>query len=102
MTCDKKNCLNCTLEKCIYDSNLDENEGKYKIVRGNCKGLGFRLKSKLFYMQISQKELARRTGISAQTICAYTNELRVPRADHIIAICKALECSSDWLLGMIE
>lgn len=92
-----KDCLNCPLERCKYDLY----EGNvYNTIDGKTKGLYERLALMIKLRGYSQKMLAIETGITQPTISAYVNDLRKPRADHIVVICKTLKCSADWLLGM--
>lgn len=48
---------------------------------------------------ISQRELARRTGITAATICRYCNGSKTPGSKAIIKIAEALDVGTDYLLG---
>ena len=47
---------------------------------------------------ISQKELALRTGLSANTICSIENNVCVPTEKNIIKICEILEIPRAYLL----
>lgn len=49
---------------------------------------------------ISKRELARRTGITEQSICRYTNGSRIPKATEIVLIAKELNVNTDELLGV--
>lgn len=48
---------------------------------------------------LSQKELAERTGITEASLSRYENNLREPKAEIITRISEVLECSTDYLLG---
>lgn len=50
---------------------------------------------------ISQSELSRRTSVSQQQISNYEKNSNM-REDDIRKICKALEVSADYLLGLID
>ena len=54
-----------------------------------------RLKSKL-----SQKEVAKRLGISASIVSAYEVEERTPSVEVLLALASLYKCSSDYLLGL--
>ena len=54
-----------------------------------------RLKSKL-----SQKEVAKRLGISASIVSAYEVEERTPSVEILLALASLYKCSSDYLLGL--
>ena len=49
---------------------------------------------------ISQSELARRIGMSQGVVNNYCTGKREPSLDVLILICKALNESSDYLLGI--
>ena len=51
---------------------------------------------------MKQRELAEKTELEEVTISRYVNNLRTPSAGSIVAICRALGVSADWLLGMME
>lgn len=94
--CDK-DCLNCKLEHCRYDTHSGTIN---RVVRGKTEGFYQRLAQILEKRDYTQKRLALETGITQPTISAYINDLRKPRADHIVVICQTLHCSADWLLGI--
>lgn len=49
---------------------------------------------------LSQKELAEQVGITEASLSRYENDLREPKAEIIAKIAEALECSTDYLLGL--
>lgn len=98
MKCDG-DCFNCKLEKCIYDS---EKEKRYHIVRVESGVISKRLQETLKEKHLTQTDLARLTKITFPTISGYVKGRRVPRADHLFVICKCLNVSSDWLIGLNE
>lgn len=53
-------------------------------------------------LNLSQKELAERTGITEATLSRYENNLREPKAEIITKISDVLECSTDYLLGRTD
>jgi len=59
-----------------------------------------RLKESLKINNISQLELAKRIGMSQTVINNYCSGKRQPSLDVLILICKALDESSDYLLGL--
>jgi len=62
--------------------------------------LGDRLKTALAIRNMTQKELSKKIGITAATMCRYCkNERKVP-SDTIVKICKTLNVSADWLLEL--
>ena len=61
---------------------------------------GERVKLQLEKNNISQKELAEKTGITEATISRYISSQRIPKATEILKIAKVLNCTSDFLLGI--
>jgi transcriptional regulator with XRE-family HTH domain len=63
--------------------------------------IGDRIKYQLKLRKMTQRELANKIGINEVTMGRYINDKRIPNADVIIAICRTLGISSDWLLGLM-
>lgn len=63
---------------------------------------GKHLKSILVEKNITQAELANRTGLSPMTISSYVREERSPNYYSIRDICIALDISADYLLELKE
>lgn len=93
-----RDCLNCELPECIYDN--PENENVHVFITGHCVGIGERLKKALKDKGMKQRELAEKIGVTEATISQYACDTRPPRSEHVIAICKILGTSADWLLGL--
>lgn len=51
---------------------------------------------------ITGKELARRSGVSASSISDYLNDKYEAKQDNIFLISKALNVSPSWLMGLID
>ena len=68
----------------------------------NDNHLGIRLADLLKRNGLTQRELAKRTGISESTISRYVNENRVPTNSAIINLSNVLHTTSDYLLGLEE
>ena len=49
---------------------------------------------------LSQEELGRIVGLSNQAVCRWERGRNEPCSEHIVALCKALDVSSDHLLGL--
>jgi transcriptional regulator with XRE-family HTH domain len=64
--------------------------------------IGERIAHALEMRRMTQKELANKTRLTEVTISRYINNQRVPKATHIITLCKVLCVSADWLLGVKE
>ena len=48
----------------------------------------------------NQKELASKVGITEASLSRYENNLREPKSEIIVRLAKALETSTDYLLGV--
>lgn len=59
-----------------------------------------RLKKLRIKKGLSQKALAEKIKIHQSTICDYEKNVIIPKIDVIIKLCKVLDCSSDYLLGL--
>lgn len=53
-------------------------------------------------LNLSQKELAEKTGITEASLSRYENNLREPKAEIIAKISEVLGCSTDYLLGRTD
>jgi transcriptional regulator with XRE-family HTH domain len=53
-------------------------------------------------LKISQGNLSEMIGVSERSVPFYERGLRKPSFDTIIALCKVLNVSSDYLLGLKE
>lgn len=51
-------------------------------------------------LNLSQKELAQKVGITEASLSRYENNLREPKAEIIAKISETLGCSTDYLLGL--
>lgn len=61
---------------------------------------GERLNMVLYERKLSQADLDKRTGIGRANISRYVCNKQMPTVDSLIAICKTLDVSADWLLGL--
>jgi len=61
-----------------------------------------RLNESLKSNQMSQSELARRIKMSQVVVNNYCTGKRVPPMDILVAICKELDESADYLLGLTD
>ncbi len=59
-----------------------------------------RLRESISESGIPQKELAKAVGVSPQTVSKYMRQDIFPALDTFAKICKALDVSSDYLLGL--
>ena len=63
---------------------------------------GHRLKKVLTERGMMQKELATKTGITELSISRYIHGGRIVSVPILIEICKVLNVSADYLLGLSE
>ena len=67
---------------------------------GHKDTFGERLNMVMYEQKITQAELDKRTGIGRANISRYVCNKQMPTVDSLIAICKTLGVSADWLLGL--
>ena len=53
-------------------------------------------------LNLSQLELAKRIGVTSVCVSRWETGARIPNAPSIISLCKALNCSADYLLGLSD
>lgn len=51
---------------------------------------------------IKQVELGAAIGVSDQTVSNWEVGIWTPRADYLLKLCKTLNCSADYLLGITD
>ena len=61
-----------------------------------------RLRDAIKNSGIPQKELAKMIGVSAQTVSKYMKCNVFPALDTLAKLCKCLEVSSDYILGISQ
>ena len=61
-----------------------------------------RIIERLQQISMSQKEFAERVGIQQSTISEWKKNKTNPSSDKILAICKALDVSPEWLLSGVD
>lgn len=59
-----------------------------------------RMKSRMFELDMTIKELARICGVDRKRMSAYINMKATMRADTLAAVAETLGVSADWLLGL--
>lgn len=62
---------------------------------------GDRLKRLLILRNMTQREFAKKIGITECAISRYIQNERKPNYEILVKICKTLNISADWLLGLI-
>lgn len=61
-----------------------------------------RIKGRLDALGMTRAALAMRSGVSISTIDYYTNHKSMPTGYNIVRIAAALQCSTDYLLGVTD
>lgn len=61
-----------------------------------------RLQIAMYWKECTGADLARRSGLPAPTISRYICGQRLPNVARLIKLSKALDVSSDYLLGLSE
>ena len=60
--------------------------------------IGEKLKTALASRGMTQVDLAKKTNLTEVSISRYLADTRIPKADTIKVLCKALNITADWLL----
>ncbi len=66
------------------------------------KDIQARLRQSIKHSGIMQKEIAKIIGVSPQTVSKYMKEDIFPALDTLAKLCKALDVSADYILGISE
>ena len=61
-----------------------------------------RIFERLRQLSLTQKEFAEKTGIQQSTISEWKKNKTNPSSDKILAICKTLDVSPEWLLSGVD
>lgn len=64
--------------------------------------LGSRIASMRGYRILTQDELGGIVGVSKQTISGWEHDTSKPNADYLRELCRALDCSADYLLELTD
>lgn len=59
-----------------------------------------RLKEELENSKLTVKQLAEKIGVSPEMVTQYYTTKKLPKLDTFVRICKALNVSADYLLGL--
>ncbi len=59
-----------------------------------------RLREEIRNSGLTTAEIARRVGVSPEIITQYTTTKKLPKLDTFAALCKALDVSADYILGI--
>lgn len=66
------------------------------------KDIQQRLRDAIKNSGIEQKEIARQIGVSPQTVSKYMKKDIFPALDTLAKLCRVLDVSSDYILGIKE
>ena len=66
------------------------------------KDIQRRLRESIIASGIQQKEIAKKLGVSAQTVSKYMKKDIFPALDTFAKLCALLEVKSDYILGLSE
>lgn len=66
------------------------------------KDIQQRLRDAIKSSGIEQKEIARQIGVSPQTVSKYMKKDIFPALDTLAKLCRVLDVSSDYILGIKE
>ncbi len=61
-----------------------------------------RLRETIQQAPVSQKEIAKAIGVSAQTVSKYMRENVFPALDTLAKLCAFLDVSADYILGITD
>ena len=64
--------------------------------------LGRRITSMRGFRTLTQEQLGAMVGVSKPTVSNWENDRRTPDADSLRELCRALNCSADYLLELSE
>lgn len=64
--------------------------------------LGRRIASMRGFHMLTQEELGALVGATKATVSNWENDRRTPDADYLRALCRALGCTSDYLLELTD
>lgn len=64
--------------------------------------IGYRISKARRYANMNQKELCKKVGINEASLSRYENDMREPKAAVLKLLAKALDVSSDYLLGLTD
>ena len=66
------------------------------------KEIQIRLRESIKQSTLTQKEIAKSIGVSAQTVSKYMKENVFPALDTLAKLCKILDVKADYILGLCD
>lgn len=61
-----------------------------------------RLKEELEHSNLTVRQLAEKIGVTPEMVTQYYTTKKLPKLDTFVRICKALNVSADYLLGLSD
>ncbi len=61
-----------------------------------------RLREEIIHSGMTTVELARRVGVSPEMITQYCTTKKLPRLDTFARLCRVLDVSADYMLGLSD
>lgn len=61
-----------------------------------------RLREEIIHSGMTTVELARQVGVSPEMITQYCTTKKLPRLDTFARLCRALDVSADYMLGLSD
>ena len=61
-----------------------------------------RFRQEIIHSGMTTVELARRVGVSPEMITQYCTTKKLPRLDTFARLCRALDVSADYMLGLSD
>lgn len=61
-----------------------------------------RLVAELKSVKLTTVEIAKRVGVSPEMITQYTTTAKLPRLDTFAKLCKELDLSAEYILGLVD
>ena len=67
-----------------------------------CENISVSSEGHLLFAGQDTVELAKKVGVSPEMITQYRTTDKLPKLETFAALCKALDCSADYILGLTD
>lgn len=94
--------INCDGKEIEVTGKLEEIIRKRIEDADRADSLSKRIALRLKALEMTQKDLAKASGITQAAVSRYMKSDRMPTGRVLVSICKALEVTPNWLLGWEE
>lgn len=64
--------------------------------------IGSRIASMRGFRRLTQDQLGGAVGVTKQTVSGWEHGKRTPDSDMLAKICRALDCSADYIIGLSD